>query len=180
MFSYDSSQDGAVPVKFGKDRREKLVQHLKREHEQAFQDRQGLEKKWKLWLEQANSRRKRPDAKPRDAKIDMPFTRRRLMQNAARLLNPVFQQDQLMVARPSFPQYHDFAVALEGFMEYITGKVPLQEVCEVRAAYPDAVEEVDYATRPQIATHPVRGREEREDGRIACTQNLAHPSVKSY
>ena len=130
MFQFDSPQDGVGSVKFGKGRRDKLVAYLKEDHEQALRDRGGLEKKWKLWLDQANSRRVRPDAKRRDSKIDMPFTRKRLMQNAARLLNPIFQQDQLMVASPSFPQHDEFSRALEGFMEYITGKVPLQEICE--------------------------------------------------
>jgi hypothetical protein len=130
VFTFDSSQDGAASVKFGKDRREALVNLLQKEHSQAISDRAGLEKNWKLWLQQANSRRKRPDARGRDSKLDMPFTRRRIQQNAARLLNPVFQQDRLMVAKASFPQYHEFALALEGFMEYITGKVPLQEISE--------------------------------------------------
>lgn len=130
MFSFDSPQSGTVPIKFKKDKKDKLVEYLKKEHEQALRDRSGLEEKWKLWLEQANSRRKRQGAKPKDSQVDMPLTRRRLMQNAARLLNPIFQQDQLMVAKPSSPMYDEFAMSLEPFMEYITGKVDLQAISE--------------------------------------------------
>lgn len=130
MYSLDAPSDGVSQIKFKGDEAEKLVDYLQKEHSQAFQDRAGLEQKWKLWLEQANSRRRRKDARPRDSQIDMPLTRRRLIQHSSRLLNPIFQQDQLMVAKSRKNMYHDFAVQLEDVMDYITDKVDLQSVCE--------------------------------------------------
>ncbi|MBU1778018.1 MAG: hypothetical protein KJ899_15440 [Gammaproteobacteria bacterium] len=131
MYSFDAPQTGVSPVKFkNKERREEFVEYLKKEHDQAFRDRSGLEAKWKLWLDQYNSRRKRKGAKPRESQIDLPYTQRRTSRSIASLINPVFQQDQLMTARPSSPQYDEFAMSLEPFMEYITGKVDLRCIAE--------------------------------------------------
>jgi hypothetical protein len=130
VYVLDSPSDGVSKVKFKADAAEDLIEYLQKEHTQAFNDRSGLEQKWKLWLDQANSRRKRKDARPRDSQIDMPLTRRRLIQHSSRLLNPIFQQDQLMVAKSRKNIYHDFAMHLEDVMDYMTDKVDLQSVCE--------------------------------------------------
>ena len=126
MYSFDSPESGVFPVKFKKkELREKLAEYLTKEHEQAFKDRSGLESKWDAWLAQYNSRRKRKGAKPRDSQIDLPFTKRRTNRSIASLINPIQQQDQVMVAAPTSPQYDEFAMALEPFMEYIIGKVDI-------------------------------------------------------
>ena len=130
MYTIDGPTQGVSPVKFKKGKAEELVNYLTKEHEQAFRDRQGLEQKWGHWLDQANSRRKRPNAKPRDSQIDMPLTRRRLIQHSARLSNPIFQQDQIMVARSRRNMFHDFALSLEDCMDYYLDKVDMQEVTE--------------------------------------------------
>lgn len=130
MYTIDSPDDGVSHIKLSEKKSEELIDYLQKEHEQALTDRQGLERKWKLWLEQANSRRKRPDARPRDAQIDMPLTRRRLIQHSARMRNPIFQQDRIMVARPRNPLYMEFARSLEDFLDYILDEAELDSLCE--------------------------------------------------
>ena len=131
MYVIDSPDTGVSEVQFKpKTRVNDLVHYLKTEHEQALNDRAGLEEKWKSWLQQANSRRPRPDARARDSQIDMPLTKRRLIQHKSRLANPIFQQDELMVAKSRKNMHHDFAVALEDFMDYITDKVDMQAMAE--------------------------------------------------
>jgi len=130
VYTLDQPEDGVRHIKLSEKKSDELVDHLQKEHETALSDRSGLEKKWKAWLEQANSRRKRKDGKGRDAQIDMPFTRRRLIQHSARMRNPIFQQDRIMVARPRNPLYMDFARSLEGFLDYILDESELDSLCE--------------------------------------------------
>lgn len=130
MYVIDAPSQGVSPVKWKKGKAEECINYLEKEHSQAFRDRQGHERKWKLWLDQANSRRKRPDARPRDSQIDMPLTRRRLIQHSSRLSNPIFQQDQIMVARSRKNMHHDFALELEEWMDYALDKANMQVVCD--------------------------------------------------
>ena len=130
MYTIDAPDDGVSHIKLSPKNKEKLVSYLQKEHEQAFSDRSGLEKKWEAWLLQANSRRKRTDGKGRDAQIDMPLTRRRLIQHSARMRNPIFQQDQIMVAEPRRASYMDFARSLEDFLDYILDEAELDSLCE--------------------------------------------------
>ena len=130
MFTLDGPTSGVSQVKFVKDKADELVGYLQKETEQCLSDRSGLEEKWKNWLDQANSRRKRAGAKPRDAQIDMPLTRRRLIQHSARLSNPIFQQDQIMVAKSRKNKYYDFSLDLEDCMDYYLDKVDMQEITE--------------------------------------------------
>ncbi len=130
MFTVDSPVDGVSHIKLSEKDADKLVDYLQKEHEQALSDRKGLEKKWEHWLAQANSRRKRADARARDAQIDMPLTRRRLIQHSARMRNPIFQQDQIMVAKPRNPLHMDFARDLEGFLDYVLDEAELDSLCD--------------------------------------------------
>jgi hypothetical protein len=130
VYTIDAPTSGVSPIKFKKGEAEKLIDHLTKEHDQALRDRSGLEEKWKHWLDQANSRRKRKGVKSRDAQIDMPLTRRRLIQHCSRLSNPIFQQDQIMVARSRKNLYHDWSLSLEDCMDYYLDKVKMQEITE--------------------------------------------------
>ena len=130
MYTIDSPDDGVSHIKLSEKKAEELVAYLQKEHEQAFQDRSGLEKKWEAWLLQANSRRKRADGKSRDAQIDSSLTRRRLIQHSARMRNPIFQQDQIMVAEPRRASYMEFARSIEDFLDYILDEADLDALCE--------------------------------------------------
>lgn len=130
MYTLDSPSQGVSPVKFKKGKDAELISYLTQEHSQALQDRAGLEQKWKHWSDQANSRRKADGASARGAKIDMPLTARRLIQHKSRLINPIFQQDQLMVAKSRKNMHHDWALQLEDCMDYYTDKVDMQGLAE--------------------------------------------------
>ena len=113
-------------VKFKEDQEVKLLDHLCDEHEKALEDRSSLERKWREWVKQANSRKSRADAGPRDSNIDIPNTREYMMQNAARLQTPIFQQDQVMVARPRTPSRQEEADAIEKVMDWMLDRVNLR------------------------------------------------------
>ncbi len=130
MYKLDAPSIGVSPVKFKKGKAEELVNYLQKEHSQAFRDRAGHEEKWNDWLSQANSRRKDPSAKPRDAQIDSTLTARKLVQHKPRLSNPIFQQDQLMVAHSRKNMHHEFALELEEWMDYVLDKPDMQRICE--------------------------------------------------
>lgn len=130
MYTIDSPEDGVSHVKLTEKKEAELIDYLQKEHEQALSDRSGLEEKWDAWLAQANSRRKRKGGKSRDAQIDMPFTRRRLIQHSARMRNPIFQQDRIMVSRPRNSLYMDFARSLEDFLDYILDEADLDSLCD--------------------------------------------------
>ena len=131
MFTLDAPRQGVSPVKFSpKTKVDDLVNYLTQEHAQALNDRKGHEKKWKSWLEQANSRRPRAGAKARDSQLDSTLTARRLALHKPRLVNPIFQQDEIMTARSRKNMYHDFALELEAWMDYYLDKVDMQKLCE--------------------------------------------------
>ena len=130
MYVLDAPNSGVSPVKWKKGKAEECIDYLEKEHSQALNDRAGHEEKWKAWLDQANSRRKRADARPRDSQIDMPLTRRRLIQHSSRLSNPIFQQDNIMVARSRKNIHHDFALELEEWMDYMLDRAEMQNVTD--------------------------------------------------
>lgn len=129
MARADAPKDTVRPVKFGIDRKEKLREYLSKELEDTLADREGLMRKCKAWVEQANSRRKRNDASARNAQIDMPLTRQRMMQNSARLLNPIFQQDMLFVAKARNPKAEDIARSVERVNDYISDQIDYRSLC---------------------------------------------------
>ena len=130
MYTLDQPASGVSPVKFKKGKAEDLINYLQKEHAQAFRDRAGHEGKWKNWLDQANSRRLDPTARVRDAQIDSTLTARKLVQHKPRLSNPIFQQDQLMVARSRKNMHHNFALELEAWMDYVLDKPDMQGLTE--------------------------------------------------
>jgi len=116
----EGKKDEVRRVKFGKGRREALLKYLEEEHVAAEQERSAMRKRWEGWTKQANSRLTRPDAGPRDSKIDMPLTRERLNQASARLLSPLFQSEEVMVGKPrtAGPMSQELAQSVEGVMDY--------------------------------------------------------------
>ena len=146
----DQPESGVSPVKFKKGKQDDLVHYLTSEHTQALNDRRGHEGKWKHWLDQANSRRKRPDAKGRESKLDSTLTARKLRQHKPRLSNPIFQQEQLMVAKSRKNMYHDVALSLEDFMDYILDKPDMQRMTE------DWIDQFQIFPTGFVKTHFVR------------------------
>ena len=130
MASANAPKDTVREVKFSAEQKEKLRDYLTKEIKNCQNDREELMRKCRLWVEQANSRR---DAKPAfscDANIDMPLTRQRMMQNSARLLNPIFQQDVLFVSKPRNPVVEDMARALENLIDYISDQIDYRSLCD--------------------------------------------------
>ncbi len=130
MARADAPKDTVREVKFSKEQKEKLREYLSKELDDTMTARGGLMEKCKAWVAQANSRRKRNDAGSRDAQIDMPLTRQRMMQNSARLLNPIFQQDMLFVAKARNPQGEDMARSVEKVVDYISDQIDYRSVCD--------------------------------------------------
>jgi len=129
MASLSAPKDTVREVKFAKDKKDKLKLYLDKEINECTGDREGLLKKCKAWVEQANSRRRRQGASIRDSNIDMPMTRQAMMQNSARLLNPIFQQDLLFVAKARNPQAEDMARSVESVVDYISDQIDYRTVC---------------------------------------------------
>jgi hypothetical protein len=123
-------KDTVQKLKLNEEQREKLRDYLKKELNTCEIERGRLLDKCKAWVQQANSRRQRKDVKARDSNIDMPLTRQRMMQNSARLLNPIFQQDILFVARPRNPQMEDIARSVENLVDFISDGIDYRTVCD--------------------------------------------------
>lgn len=131
MARADAPKDTVREVKFKGDQKEKLKEYLRKEIENCENDRSELMQKCKAWVEQANSRRKRSDSSsPRDAQLDMPLTRQRMMQNASRLINPVLQQDVLFVAKPRNPAADDLARKIEDVTDYISDQIDYRSLMD--------------------------------------------------
>ena len=110
-------------VKLSKEEKEKLIEYLCKEHDDVLQSRKDHEEKWRAWRKQANSRREREGAGPRDSNIDIPSTREYMMQNAARLQTPIFQQDRIMVAIPKSPSKAESALKIEDFIDWALNRI---------------------------------------------------------
>lgn len=130
MATTEGPRDTVQKIKFKGDQKDKLKAYLEKELHECELERGRMLEKCKAWVAQANSRRRRKDAHARDSNIDMPMTRQRMMQNAARLLNPIFQQDVLFIAKPRNPSVEDMARAIERMVDYISDGVDYQSLCD--------------------------------------------------
>ena len=110
MSTTEGPRDTVQKLSLNEEQRTKLREYLKKEVNDTDTERTVLLDKCKAWVQQANSRRRRRDAKPRESNIDMPLTRQRMMQNSARLLNPIFQQDLLFVAKPRSIEHAQYII----------------------------------------------------------------------
>ena len=129
MAELNAPKDTVQEVKLSQEKKEELKEYLKKQINDCLTDREGLMKKCRNWVEQANSRRIPPNVRAKDAKIDMPLTRQRMMQNSSRLLNPIFQQDQMFVAKPRNPAAEDMARAVEKVNDYVSDQINYRTVC---------------------------------------------------
>jgi hypothetical protein len=130
VFTFEGPKTSVKKLKFGEGRLDALKSYLEEEHQQALDERSGMIEKWKKWVKQADSRRKRPDAGPKDADIDMPLTRERMFQSGSRLQTPIFQQDPTMVAKPRKATSEDIAREIEYLMDYILDRADLHLVSD--------------------------------------------------
>ena len=130
MSSIEGPKDTVRRIKFGAGKKEKLRNYLQKELERTMSERSKMIENCKAWAKQANSRRKRKGARARDAQIDMPLTRQRMMQNSARLMNPIFQQDRLYVAKPRNPAVEDIALEVEKVIDYQSDQIDYRSLCD--------------------------------------------------
>lgn len=122
-YAYEGLKDSVKPVKFKGEAKDKLRSFVQREYHKAEGDRSGMLRDCKALALQAASRRKRKDARPRDSNIDMPLTRKRMMQNGARLKNPILQQETLFVTPPRSGIHEDMARELEAAVDYMSDQI---------------------------------------------------------
>ena len=130
MSSIEGPKDTVRRIKFTGDKKEKLRGYLQKELERTMSERSKMIENCKAWAKQANSRRKRKDAKARDSQLDMPLTRQRMMQNSARLMNPIFQQDRLYVAKPRNPAIEEIALEVEKVIDYQSDQIDYRSLCD--------------------------------------------------
>ena len=99
--------------------RELFAKTLKDDIKDALKDRQEYDHKRAIWLKQNEGRVERID-KPASwqSQLDIPTTREVVQAVRARLVNPIIQQDKVMVAQPRKPEFEDFARQVEEFMDY--------------------------------------------------------------
>ena len=130
MAEFNAPKYSVQKLKLSAEQRDELRDYIVEELDKCESDRSDMINKCRLWADQANSRRKRPDAKPRDSQIDMPLTKKRMLQNSSRLLNPVFQQDRVFTTKPRNPQMEDLARKVEDAIDYISDQIPYRSVCD--------------------------------------------------
>jgi len=130
MDSCDTNVDYVQPVKLSDEQTNDLKEFLQRQLEQIESERASLMPRCEAWVKQANSRRSRMDAGPKDSNLDMPLTRERMMQNSSRLQNPIWQQETVFVARPRTPSAERTARSVERAMDYICDQVPIMAVTD--------------------------------------------------
>lgn len=148
---YDLPPDGEVrPVKFAAGQEEALADYLSKEIEDAINWRSPLERKWEQWEKQADSRRKREDARGRDSDIDMTLTREKMIQIAARMQNPVFQQDTIFGGSPrtagSEKLARDIEYVLDEKMDALNPMPLLDEWIEQFLTFPLGVLKTPFVT----------------------------------
>ena len=130
MASIEGPKDIVQPIAFKADQKDKLRDYLSKELNDCELERGRMMDKCKSWVQQANSRRMRKDIKARDSNIDMPLTRQRMMQNSSRLMNPIFQQDVIFIAKPRNPVAQDMARSVEKLVDYISDNIDYRTVCD--------------------------------------------------
>jgi hypothetical protein len=198
MANIEGPRDSVQKIKFKADGKDKLREYLRHELSVTEGDRSRLIDKCKLWVQQANSRRPCKNVKGKDAKIDMPMTRQMMMQNSARLLNPIFQQDLLFVSKPRNPNVEDMARAVENVIDYISDNIDYRSVCDewveqfqtfpfgvVKTPFVQETERVvrwkELTGDPQLGEGPIDEFNQRKlDGQKVITRKLEDGSEKYF
>jgi len=97
----------------------KLLEAIKR----AERDRAPLEESWRIGVLQYHSRLIQDEqAGTEESVLDMPLTEENCQQAAARLVNPIIQQDPMLVSKARKPQYKDIAREYEDLMDYLVDR----------------------------------------------------------
>ena len=117
-------------VSLNEELKEKLISHFTSELDRAINIRNSERENWEQWIAQYNGRQKRSVGSPRDAQIDTTASCELAQQIRARVLNPIFQQEQLMTTKPRIPGKMDDARAIERVADFITDKVPMMRICD--------------------------------------------------
>ena len=123
MITSDFPGNDVIDIELSSEEEEKLIDYLCKEIRAALDDRATMEKHWRDWETQANSRRKRPDAGPRDANVDMPLTREMLIAFEARMENPITQQERIYTCTPRTPAHKKISDEMEAFLDEKVDKV---------------------------------------------------------
>lgn len=119
-----------TPIKLSEESRSKLSSYICGEIRHVLNERQGLEKKWKLWSQQAQSRRKREGVGPREAQIDVGLTTERLQQMQARLINPIVQQDKYFTCESRKPASIRLARDYEELIDWMWDRINAMAMME--------------------------------------------------
>jgi len=132
MLQIDGPSDYRKRVKFKDGKREELIKYLDEQYTKCIADRRPLIEKCKAWSEQANSRRKRPDASPDSSDVDMPLTRKRMTQNSARLKNPLLQQETFFATRPrnAKEEAAKLAKSVEKALDYMVDRIDVRALLD--------------------------------------------------
>lgn len=118
------------PLPLSEEQRTKVTDYLLKEITSALTDRSDLERKWSDWHKQFNARLEPNNPESGDSKLDMPLTPEYCGQTRARVINPIFQQDPLIVCHPRKPNSGNSALQLEQLTDYITDKAKMQDFCD--------------------------------------------------
>jgi len=129
MIKIEGDPELRKQIKFATGKKEELIKYLQEQYTRADSDRRGLIEKCKLWHQQANSRRLRPDAGPQDSNIDMPLTRKRMTQNSSRLKNPILQQPNIYTCKPRNAKEgsRKLSIEVENALDYMTDRFDFRE-----------------------------------------------------
>ena len=129
MIKIEGDPELRKKVEFATGKEAELIAFLKDQYIKADSDRRGLLEKCKLWAQQANSRRVRPDAGPQDSNIDMPLTRKRMTQNGSRLKNPILQQPTIYSTKPRNAKEgsRKLAIEVENALDYMCDRFDFRE-----------------------------------------------------
>jgi predicted ATP-grasp superfamily ATP-dependent carboligase len=114
--------DKVKDVDLDPEKLKKHVESLMGEIEQGFCDREPLEKKWKIGVQQYHSALPRTDDydKGVDCEIDDSSTREFCEMSLARFMNPIFQYRETWTAAPKKPTDFDIAKEFELLADHIT------------------------------------------------------------
>lgn len=132
MYRTEGVRDIVRHVDFKGSQKEELRNKLYKEYNKAITDREPSIRKCELWQAQANSRRRRADARLGDSNIDMPLTRKRMIQNSSRLTNPILQQEQIYVSKPreATERAEKLAREIEGALDFIVDQFNIREILD--------------------------------------------------
>jgi len=120
--------EGVVELDLSPEEEKKLVDGLMKSFDQALQDREdsGLDKQAQNAVLQYHSALDIEQKDPQGSHLDMASTRKLTEQAISRFMNPIFQRDQIVMGKPRFPQWVDFAKEAEGMADWMLDRTKLR------------------------------------------------------